>query len=399
MAVSGQNERLISHAQFVHTLLRARDWQDRPEFTRLCDWWRGHLAPAGASSPPGRGAGVGLATKKSVAESPSRSQDSQYSPQTPLNSPTGVCALVGIGRAGKTAIAEHFLRVLPGGLPARPDTPKDTSLSPPRALFVFSFYDAPNPGHFFAQLYAWLNNMPFDESARTPSYQQTLQLLSVVAQASAPASSGGVPPPGARRGRIHAQPAAGPASLLLILDGLEKVQDDGARGGAFGQLLDGRLHDLILRAADGRLPGVALLITSRIRLLDSLKERSVLYRHIDIDQVQAPAALALLRARGVRGTDAQLRTLIEESGFHALTLDLLGGYVAAFCGGDRSRLPRLDEIKIPDEVDADEPPLAAVNAQSQKLHRFGLPVFDRCELFVVPKPDGENTHDQAVRAK
>ncbi len=25
---------------FVHTLLRARDWQDRPQFGRLCDWWR-----------------------------------------------------------------------------------------------------------------------------------------------------------------------------------------------------------------------------------------------------------------------------------------------------------------------------------------------------------------------
>ena len=25
---------------FADTLLRARDYQDRPEFDRLCDWWR-----------------------------------------------------------------------------------------------------------------------------------------------------------------------------------------------------------------------------------------------------------------------------------------------------------------------------------------------------------------------
>lgn len=50
---------------FVHTLLRARDWQHRPEFDQVCDWWR----------EGGR----------------------------------GVCALVGMGGAGKTAIAERFL--------------------------------------------------------------------------------------------------------------------------------------------------------------------------------------------------------------------------------------------------------------------------------------------------
>ncbi len=55
---------------FVHSLLRARDYQNRPEFDRLCDWWR--------------------------------------------DGGEGVCALVGIGGAGKTAVADRFLRVLPG---------------------------------------------------------------------------------------------------------------------------------------------------------------------------------------------------------------------------------------------------------------------------------------------
>ncbi|MBC8354827.1 MAG: hypothetical protein H8E66_22855 [Planctomycetes bacterium] len=52
---------------FVHTLPHARDWQHRPQFEQICDWWRagGH----------------------------------------------GVCALIGMGGAGKTAIAERFLNV------------------------------------------------------------------------------------------------------------------------------------------------------------------------------------------------------------------------------------------------------------------------------------------------
>ncbi|HSM82961.1 MAG TPA: hypothetical protein VLS96_14820, partial [Nodosilinea sp.] len=54
---------------FVHTLLRARDWQHRPEFERVCAWWR--------------------------------------------SGGQGVCGLVGMGGAGKTAIADRLLQVLP----------------------------------------------------------------------------------------------------------------------------------------------------------------------------------------------------------------------------------------------------------------------------------------------
>ena len=52
---------------FRHTLLRARDWQERAEFGEVCDWWR-------------KG-GIGARH-----------------------------ALVAIGGAGKTAIADRFLQ-------------------------------------------------------------------------------------------------------------------------------------------------------------------------------------------------------------------------------------------------------------------------------------------------
>lgn len=83
----------------AHRLLCARDWQDWPQLDELCAWWRS-------------GAG-------------------------------GVCALVGIGDAGKTAIADRFVRSLPDAVPS-PDVAADESLTPPCGLFVFSFYDAPN---------------------------------------------------------------------------------------------------------------------------------------------------------------------------------------------------------------------------------------------------------------
>jgi len=38
---------------------------------------------------------------------------------------------------------------------------------------------------------------------------------------------------------------------LLVLDGLEKVQDDGRRSGMHGHFFDGRLRSLLLDTADG----------------------------------------------------------------------------------------------------------------------------------------------------
>ena len=97
---------------FLHPLVRARDWQDSAELGELCQWWK-----AGG---------------------------------------VGVCALVGFGGAGKTAIAERFLQLLPGGYPEHPKVCKDRNLVAPARLLVFSFYDALTPDSFFAELGAWL---------------------------------------------------------------------------------------------------------------------------------------------------------------------------------------------------------------------------------------------------
>jgi len=282
---------------FVHSLLPARDWQDRPQLSQLCDWWK--------------------------------------------SAPAGICALVGIGGSGKTAIAERFLRLLPRGLPPLQNLPKRPDLPPPSALFVFSFYLSPNPESFFARLHAWLHNHDYDESAPIPSYEH---VLDAVAKA----------PP-----------------LLLILDGLEKTQDDGIRSGHFGQILDGRLRDLVLRAADGFLPNLAMLITTRFPLHDPKTARSFHYHEIPIHQLDPATAIALLRARGVaRGTDHKLDLLASQHGYHAITVDLLGGYIAHFCDGDPDKLPHLDQPPhVPqDESDLD-PRVPALRQQERQFTR------------------------------
>ena len=205
-----------------HTLLRARDWQHRRQLDEVCEWWR----QCGG----------------------------------------GVCALVGIGGAGKTAITDRFLQLIPGVLPQHPDVPKRDDLPRPWRLLIFSFYDAPNPDCFFAELAKWLGTAPQYSSGRPASYQQVLEKLRT---------------DGAK---------AGCHGLLLVLDGFEKAQETGARG-PFGQIMDRRLRDLALRSADGWLPGVALLITSRFQLYDPLAQRSSFYCQIPVEELEPVTAV------------------------------------------------------------------------------------------------------------
>ena len=194
--------------------------------------------------------------------------------------------------------------MIPGALAGRGHKLHDKRLPRPKSLFVFSFYDAPNPDSFFAQLYSWLNDKPFDELAPTPSYEHLRYRLR-------------------QAGRC-----------LIVMDGLEKAQDDGARGGVFGQLNDGRLHDLITRVAGGMLPMTSVIITSRFPIASLEEERPPNYVVVPVEELSDKAGVSLLRKRGVVGSDAELTEIVQDCGNHALTIDLAGGYLAEFGEGD-----------------------------------------------------------------
>jgi tetratricopeptide (TPR) repeat protein len=276
-------------SEFVPPLLRARDWQDRPQFTRLCEWWQ--------------------------------------------NGGFGVCALVGLGGAGKTAIVERFLQVLRGAYPEHPRVPKDRSLPPaPERLLVFSFYKEPNPDAFFDTISRWLD-LP---------------------------SQGSVNP---------VEAVANVGRCLLVLDGLEKVQDDGTRGGVFGQIGDGRLRDFLLRVSDGWFPHVSILITSRFRLFDLPANRVYYYHQSDVNMLPRAAALQLLRDRGVLGTDDELNVVVNELGLHALSVDLAGGYIERFCEGRATEWKSLD-IPMDSGAIVLDPRIAAIRAQEERFGRL-----------------------------
>ena len=267
--------------QFAHHLLRARDWQDRPELEHLCDWWRD----------------IG----------------------------GGLYALVGIGGAGKTATVDPF---------------------------IFSFYDVPNEDSFFVELVGWLSRVASDcrptalatdgvEKISLAHVDQWLQNL-----------------------------ASRSERTLLVLDGLEKVQDDGRRSGMYGHILDGRLRNLLLDIAEGRFGRLAVVVTTRFDLYDPAAARVPYYRCSYIENLAVETCVKLLRARHVKEPDDELlKRLAIDHGCHALTVDLIGGYIGEFCGGDVSKLQPLREIDLSDIDIRLHPRRKAVIEQERRFAR------------------------------
>jgi hypothetical protein len=225
-------------------------------------------------------------------------------------------ALVGLGGAGKTALAARFLAELLGPVP--------TGLARPSGLFVWSFYQQPDAGLFLREAHRYFAG----DSVASASPARGAGLLHLLREA---LSTGG--------------------PHLLVLDGLERVQQqDGhvadAGAGAHGRIEDPLLRGLLTRIAEGTGQTTAL-VTSRFPLTDLEPYRGRGYSPLDVGGLGREAAVDLLRRRGVLGDDRALAALVDAYGAHALTLDHLGGLIGQFLGGDPSRAPEAPSLASP----------------------------------------------------
>ncbi len=251
-----------------------RNFEDRPELDSLCQWWRtgGH----------------------------------------------GVCALVGIGGSGKTALASRFLQLLPEVTEEISSLKKDISLATPAAIFSFSFTEFPDPLLFFGTLERWLNPDIASDSRQEPSFYRTMQLL----------------------GRV-----VGP--LLLILDGMEAIQDIGNEEGARGRVTDPSMRDFLDRIANALLRGVNAIISTRLPIADLEEQEAVNYVRLEVESLPEAAAVDLLRRHGVQGNEENLLRIVrEECGAHALTVDLMGAYIKEFGGTEVSRFSTVKKEEL-----------------------------------------------------
>ncbi|WP_437291679.1 helix-turn-helix domain-containing protein [Sorangium sp. So ce406] len=271
-----------------------------------------------------------------------------------------VVALLGVGGAGKTAIAERFLQGLG-------DAPR------PGGVLVWSFYDDPRTEAFLDQAAAYFAPGAGGSGTSAPP---------------APAS------PGEQLARLRAALGQGPPHLL-VLDGLETVQADGSAGRAHGELRDALLRRLLCAIAAG-LGGARALVTSRFELADLAAWADGGLAAIRPASLSPDDAASLLRRWGIRGDDGALRALLDRTGGHALSVAVVGSYVGAFLGGDAGRLAaaQLDEAERDDA-------LARRLSSVLSAYARALPPGERdllARLSVFPGGAGEAALLQLARA-
>ena len=200
-------------------------------------------------------------------------------------------ALIGVtawGGAGKTALVTHWVTEA-GGLARRPSV---------RGVFGWSFYADPSAEHWADGLLQWA--------------QRDLGIAVV----------GTGRPAEAVLALLRAVP------LLLVLDGLERVQE-GPAGGEFGRLLGGTLREVLPGAC--QLPhGGLVVLTSRFPFADLEGFDGGRARMLEVPPFTPAEGAALLAAVGGDWlAEDERRELVRAVDGHALATGVLAGLLAA----------------------------------------------------------------------
>jgi serine/threonine protein kinase len=117
---------------------------------------------------------------------------------------------------------------------------------------------------------------------------------------------------------------------LLVLDGLEPLQNPPG-------FQEGRVRELCLQALLRELAAFnqgLCIITTRLPVLDVADHDDSCALRRDLEQLSGNAGAKLLRALGVKGSEADLQTASDEFHGHCLALTLLGSYLTDAYEGD-----------------------------------------------------------------
>jgi tetratricopeptide (TPR) repeat protein len=121
---------------------------------------------------------------------------------------------------------------------------------------------------------------------------------------------------------------------LLVLDGLEPLQNP--PGAQEGRLRDPSLQALLRELAAFHM-GLCV-ITTRMPVADLSDHEGSSALRRDLEHLSSHAGAQLLRALGIKGDEAELRSASDEFSGHCLALTLLGSYLTDAYNGDiRSR--------------------------------------------------------------
>ena len=117
---------------------------------------------------------------------------------------------------------------------------------------------------------------------------------------------------------------------LLVLDGLEPFQNP--PGPQEGRLRDPSLQALLRELA--AFNAGLCVITTRLPIADIAEHEHGSAPRRDLEQLSSDAGARVLRALGVKGAEAELRSASDEFRGHCLALTLLGSYLTDAYDGD-----------------------------------------------------------------
>jgi tetratricopeptide (TPR) repeat protein len=136
--------------------------------------------------------------------------------------------------------------------------------------------------------------------------------------------------------------------VLLILDGLEPLQHPKRAGMVPGTLMEGSIEAL-LRGLAANNRGLCV-VTTRLAVADLERCGTTLAPTIDLEHLSETAGSALLESMlgAVASSDDERREISREVKGHALTLELLGGYIRRALG-DVRRWREIDFARADEE--------------------------------------------------
>ena len=117
---------------------------------------------------------------------------------------------------------------------------------------------------------------------------------------------------------------------LLVLDGLEPLQNP--PGPQEGRVRDPSLQALLRELA--AFNSGLCVITTRLPIADVADHERTSAPRRDLEQLSSDAGAKLLRALGVKGGEAELRSASDDFNGHCLALTLLGSYLTDAYDGD-----------------------------------------------------------------
>jgi predicted ATPase len=251
----------------------------------------------GTRKPPAR-----LAPKKiSVARLPvtgsdvfGREEDVAFLDRAWANKDVNVVTIVAWAGVGKSTLVNHWLRRM------ATDRYRSAEL-----IFGWSFYrqgasrDTSSADEFLDAALTWFGDS--DPRLGTP-WEKGERLAKLIAN---------------RR-------------TLLVLDGLEPLQNP--PGPQEGRVREPSLQALLRELAAFN-TGLCV-ITTRVPVADIAEHERTSALRRELEQISSDIGARLLRALGVKGDEADLRSASDEFGGHCLALTLLGSYLSDAYNGD-----------------------------------------------------------------